>query len=133
MAVLLSIALLLSDGAGVEASGRAEGVGSVPMSHPVTKTALRSSSVRGAATWYCCTRSHSASEMVGAAGPALRRMLGSRWRGATVRVCRLQRCVLVRLVDWCGCPNGRIIDLHPGAFRRLAPLSVGVIRVGLTR
>ena len=30
-----------------------------------------------------------------------------------------------RLIDWCACGNGHIIDLYSDAFRRLAPLSSG--------
>jgi len=82
------------------------------------------SSSSGSATWYCCTRGHSSGEYVAAAGPPLR--LGN-WRGRYVTVCA-SRCLRVRLVDWCGCP-GHVIDLHPGAFRALAPLSRGVVSV----
>jgi hypothetical protein len=38
-------------------------------------------------------------------------------------------CVTVTVRDFCGCPGGRVIDLSPSAFRRLAPLSRGVIFV----
>lgn len=51
------------------------------------------------------------------------------WRGRHVRVCHDDRCVRVVLDDWCGCVGKRIIDLSDEDFRRLAPLSVGVIRV----
>ena len=80
--------------------------------------------ISGSATWYCCTRGHSSGEYVAAAGPALR--VGN-WRGRYVTVCA-SRCIRVRLVDWCGCP-GHVIDLHPGAFRSIAPLSRGVVSV----
>ncbi len=89
------------------------------------------SSVSGPASWYClpgtsaCHYQYSGG-MYAAAGPALR--VGS-WRGRTVRVCGGGNCVSVKLIDWCGCPNGRVIDLYSDAFRRLAPLSSGVIRV----
>lgn len=54
-------------------------------------------------------------------------------------VCRFtggrSRCVTVLLTGWCGCLQGqsgeRLIDLSPAAFRQLAPLSVGLIRVTL--
>ena len=79
----------------------------------------------GSATWYCCTRGHSSGEYVAAAGPALR--VGN-WRGRYVTVCA-SRCLRVRLIDWCLCSSARVIDLHPAAFRALAPLSRGVTRV----
>jgi len=79
---------------------------------------------RGEASWYCCTRGYSSGALVAAAGPALR---VGRWRGRYVTVCA-SRCVRARLVDWCGCPH-RVIDLHPGVFRRLAPMSRGVVQV----
>jgi rare lipoprotein A (peptidoglycan hydrolase) len=41
--------------------------------------------------------------------------------------------VVVSLSDWCLCKNGRLIDLSDDAFRQLAPLSVGVLRVTITR
>jgi hypothetical protein len=78
----------------------------------------------GPASWYCCTRGHTAGEFVAAAGPALR--VGA-WRGRVVRVNGLR----VRLVDFCRCPFGRVIDLHPGVFRNLAPLSRGIVRVSV--
>jgi rare lipoprotein A (peptidoglycan hydrolase) len=37
--------------------------------------------------------------------------------------------VTVRIVDVCGCPGNRLIDLTSGAFRRLAPLGIGVLPV----
>jgi rare lipoprotein A (peptidoglycan hydrolase) len=39
------------------------------------------------------------------------------------------RSVVVTLVDVCRCRGERIIDLYADAFRRLAPLSRGVIEV----
>lgn len=64
--------------------------------------------------------------MYAAAGPALR--VGD-WRGRTVRVCAGGNCVSVKLIDWCGCPSGRVIDLYSDAFRQLAPLSAGTLQV----
>jgi len=81
---------------------------------------------RGTATWYCCTRGHGENELVAAAGAEIR--VGD-WRGRSVSVCAGRRCIRVKLVDWCGCPGNRIIDLHPGAFRQLAPLSSGIVAV----
>lgn len=79
--------------------------------------------VRGIASWYPATG------MIAAAGPALR--VGD-WRGSTVTVCA-ERCVRVTLSDVCQCYAGtdreRIIDLSDDAFRALAPLSRGLVRV----
>jgi hypothetical protein len=88
-------------------------------------------SVRGTATWYClpgvsaCHYQYSGG-MYAAAGPALR--VGD-WRGRRVTVCQGGECIRVRLIDWCGCPNGRVIDLYSDAFRQLEPLSSGTMRV----
>jgi rare lipoprotein A (peptidoglycan hydrolase) len=87
--------------------------------------------VRGGASWYCqtgvsaCHRDYPGG-MYAAAGAALR--VGS-WRGRQVRVCAGTDCIWVRLIDWCACGNGHIIDLYSDAFRRLAPLNTGVVRV----
>ena len=87
---------------------------------------------RGTATWYCvagvsaCHRS-AGSGMYAAAGPALR---VGHWRGRRVTVCQGDDdCVRVKLIDWCACEDGRVVDLYGDAFRRLAPLSNGEIRV----
>lgn len=37
--------------------------------------------------------------------------------------------VRVRLVDWCACPNGRVLDLYRSAFQRLADPSRGLVKV----
>jgi rare lipoprotein A (peptidoglycan hydrolase) len=53
-----------------------------------------------------------------------------------VRVCA-SRCVNVTVADWCQCFIGssreRLIDLSDDAFRKLAPLSVGLLRVTVVR
>ncbi len=46
-----------------------------------------------------------------------------------MRVCSGGECVRVTLIDWCACKGERVIDLYGDAFRRLAPLSRGVIKV----
>lgn len=83
--------------------------------------------LRGRASWFA------APSGTAAAGPALRRALGPDWRGSRVTVCASGTCVRVRLVDWCQCLKGqaseRVIDLSAGAFRQLAPLSRGIVRV----
>ena len=133
MSVLLSVLLLLSDGGGVEAAARAEAVGSVPVSHVEAKTALRSSYRLVRATWYClagrsrCTRGVPASCLCAAISPDLRR-----WAGSSLLVSYGGRSVRVRIVD-CLCSRMGGIDLYASAFRRLAPLSVGVLRVQIRR
>lgn len=85
----------------------------------------------GTASWYCkpgvsaCHYAYSGG-MYAAAGPKLR--VGN-WRGRVVQVCGNGRCVTVKLIDWCACGGGRVIDLYSDAFRRLAPLSQGTVRV----
>jgi len=88
-------------------------------------------SVRGTASWYCkagVSACHNAypSGLYAAAGPALR--VGN-WRGRTVTVCGSGSCVNVKLIDWCACGSGRVIDLYSDAFSRLAPLSSGTLSV----
>lgn len=90
-----------------------------------------SHSVRGTASWYCkpgvsaCHHAYSGG-LYAAAGPALR--VGN-WRGRTVTVCGSGSCVNVKLIDWCACGSGRVIDLYSDAFSRLAPLSSGTLSV----
>jgi rare lipoprotein A (peptidoglycan hydrolase) len=90
--------------------------------------------LRGRATWYCvpgvsaCHKRYNGG-LYAAAGSELREALGSRWRGQKVLVCRQNKCVSVRLIDWCACGGPRVIDLYGDAFKRLAPLSSGVINV----
>ena len=89
-------------------------------------------SVRGVASWYCgngspCTRGYPGG-LYAAAGPALR--VGD-WRGRVVVVSAGSARVQVRLIDWCACPS-RVLDLYSDAFRRLAPLSAGLVKVTVT-
>jgi hypothetical protein len=49
-----------------------------------------------------------------------------------LRVCHERKCVTVTVRDACRCPGSRLIDLSRDAFRRLAPLSAGVIVVTVT-
>jgi hypothetical protein len=51
-----------------------------------------------------------------------------------VKVCRVgtSRCTTVTVVSFCACGN-TLIDLSPAAFRQLAPLSRGRIRVTMTK
>jgi rare lipoprotein A (peptidoglycan hydrolase) len=48
--------------------------------------------------------------------------------GKIVQVCT-QRCISVRIIDWCSCGSGRVLDLYESAFARLAPPSRGVVYV----
>lgn len=81
----------------------------------------------GTASWYYAPITEAA------AGPALR--VGS-WRGRVVSVCTDDRCIRVRLTDWCQCYKGtrreRIIDLPKSAFARLAHPSRGLVGVKVT-
>jgi hypothetical protein len=83
--------------------------------------------VAGTASWYDFYPRQAA------AGPRLRAMLGSGWRGSTVKVCVLSKCLAVRLTDWCQCYRGtareRLIDLDDRTFAALMPLSRGIVRV----
>ena len=74
-----------------------------------------------------CARTHNGG-LYAAAGSELR--IGD-WRGRRVRVCNVSndRCVRVTLIDWCACKGARVIDLYSDAFRRLAPLDRGIIKV----
>ena len=100
---------------------------------PASFQAAADGSVRatGPASWYCktgvsiCHHAYSGG-MYAAAGPKLR--VGN-WRGRVVKVCGSGSCVSVKLIDWCACGGGRVIDLYSDAFRRLAPLSQGTVRV----
>ena len=85
----------------------------------------------GSATWYClagvsrCPAAHTGG-LYAAAGPELR--VGD-WRGRRVQVCGSGSCVIVTLVDWCACGGSHVIDLYGDAFRQLAPLNAGAVRV----
>jgi rare lipoprotein A (peptidoglycan hydrolase) len=77
----------------------------------------------GLATWYATPG------LTAAAGPLLRH---GDWRGSFVRVCA-GKCVTVQLTDACWCPDRHgspvLLDLSASAFRRLAPLSRGIVAV----
>jgi rare lipoprotein A (peptidoglycan hydrolase) len=98
---------------------------------PGWRVRLTGKHASGAATWYCMTgvsacHNAYAGGMYAAAGPELR--VGA-WRGRIVQACGAGRCVNVKLIDWCACGGNHIIDLYSDAFRRLAPLSSGALRV----
>jgi hypothetical protein len=90
---------------------------------------------RGTATHYClpgqrgtayCTRGYGPEDMVAAIDTDLGFDKGD---VVLVRSLAGDERVTVRIVDVCGCPGSRLIDLTSGAFRRLAPLGLGVIPV----
>jgi hypothetical protein len=95
---------------------------------PLPPTKVRA---RGTATWFCqsgvssCHHSRSGG-MYAAAGAEIRK---GDWRGRTVTVCAGDDCIRVTLIDWCGCPGNRVIDLYGDAFRKLAPLGKGIVPV----
>jgi rare lipoprotein A (peptidoglycan hydrolase) len=97
----------------------------------VPRPKLTGHRVAGSSTWYCrpgvsaCHHAYSGG-LYAAAGSELR--IGA-WRGRQVKVCAGGDCVWVRLIDTCACGGARIIDLYSDAFRRLAPLDSGVLRV----
>lgn len=93
------------------------------------KTATSNHSIKGVASWYCragvsrCTRGHS-----GGMYAAIRKDL-LYLRGKRVNVCGNGNCVVVTIID-CNCgSNANLIDLYSDAFRKLAPLNSGVVRV----
>jgi hypothetical protein len=115
-----------SGGSGVDAS-----VASVEVSPSEVGGVPISALLSGRATWYCgngspCTRGYGPDDMVAAIDPTTGIDKGER---VTVR--HGGRSVTVRIVDVCACGGSRVIDLTSGAFRRLAPLSRGVIAVEL--
>jgi hypothetical protein len=93
--------------------------------------------VIGRMTWYCksgvsaCHRAFpdrmGRHDAFGAAGPSLRRALGPGWRGTAVRVTWRGHSAWLWLIDWCRCPNGRVVDAYADVFAKLAPLSRGVL------
>lgn len=86
--------------------------------------------INGVASWYClpgvsrCTYTHSGGNYA-----AIRRDLLF-LRGEYINVCANSgSCVRVQIID-CNCgSNANLIDLYSDAFRQLAPLSAGVVKV----
>ena len=103
----------------------------IPSPHLIVEANPHGSSrSSGTASWFCghgssCTRGYP-DGLYAAAGPRLR--IGD-WRGRLVRVESAGRTVVVRLIDWCFCGGGRLLDLYSSAFERLAPLSRGLVNV----
>ena len=134
--VTIAVLVILAASRGGSNPGQLHGAGltgSVLREAPrATEGSVLGASLRGTATWYCgngsrCTRGYGPSDMVAAidTGTGFR-------RGDVVTVRHAGRAVTVRIVDVCGCTGARVIDLTTGAFRRLAPLSRGVIPVTLS-
>lgn len=104
----------------------------LPVAPPYTAAAPRAV-LRGLATWY-----DDGPGLYAAAGPVLRRALGSGWRGQTVTVVSAagDRAVRVRLTDWCACGARHgvptLLDLSREAFDNLSSPTRGVIRVTIT-
>lgn len=75
---------------------------------------------RGVATWYCCTKGYDGQAVV--ALPGARYVPAGRTT-ESVRVCvrqdDLERCGVFPVVDFCGCPGNRIVDLSTTAARSL--------------
>jgi hypothetical protein len=90
-----------------------------------------SHSVRGIATWFCktgvstCTHGYPGGMYAAAGGP----LRVGNWRGRHVKVCTSSRCITVKLIDWCACGNGHIIDLYSDAFNRLGSTNQGGLSV----
>lgn len=109
-----------------------------PLPSRATQEALQGGQgvIAGLASWFClpgrsaCTSGYPASCACAAAGPALRALLGQ-WRGRSVRVWRSDRraSVVVRLIDWCACPDGRVLDLYGSVYGQLDSLSSGLLDV----
>ena len=85
----------------------------------------------GWASWYA-----NGPGFFAAAGPELRRDVGSAWRDSSVVVTGVgtgqARSVSLPLTDWCRCTGSadRLIDLSVAAFERVCgPLSLGICRV----
>lgn len=88
--------------------------------------------ISGTASWYClsgvsrCTRGHGSGMYA-----AIRRDLLF-LRGKTINVCAGKDCIRVTIID-CNCGSGaNLIDLYSTAFRKLAPLSQGGVKVTIS-
>jgi hypothetical protein len=81
----------------------------------------RGLTVRGRASWYYATRGYASVAHI--AMPGARYLPRGRDGVPRARVCAAGRCVVVRVVDFCGCyartPRARVADLSLGTLRRL--------------
>lgn len=105
---------------------------------PPKPPAAKGHSISGQASWYCragvsvCHYQYpdtAGFDAYAAAGPALRRAIGPGWRGNVVTVQANGRSVRLRLIDWCGCPNGRVVDLYYDVARALGISGVGRVTI----
>jgi len=75
---------------------------------------------RGVASWYCCTVGYEGKAVV--ALPGARYVPAGEAPWARVEVCvrqdDVERCGVFPVVDSCGCPDGRIVDLSIEAASR---------------
>ena len=99
-----------------------------------TRARVGDGALRGEASWYCkagvsvCHYQYPDGpgfDGYAAAGPALRQAIGPGWRNSIVSV----DGVRVKLVDWCACGTGRIIDLYFDVAHALGITGVGQVVV----
>lgn len=96
----------------------------------------RTTRLSGSASWYClpgrsaCTTGYPSPGAYAAAGPEIRAALGN-WRGRTVIVSTGRVSVRVRLIDFCACPDGRLLDLYASLYGQLDSLSSGLLDVAV--
>lgn len=100
--------------------------------------AFTSPTVEGSATHYCLPGQEGTQNCTVGYGPddfvaAIDRKDSEFRKGDRVLVTHGDESVTVTIVDTCGCPGRRVIDLTSGAFRKLAPLGEGVIDVTLRK
>jgi hypothetical protein len=100
-----------------------------PRPQPAPVVSLETShSVDGTATWYCLAgRSRCSVGRTGGLYAAISPDLDF-LRGRVISVCSGASCVVVTVID-CNCQATRAVDLYADAFRVLAPLSAGRLRV----
>ena len=100
-----------------------------PRPQPAPAVSLETShSVEGTATWYCLPgRSRCSVGRTGGLYAAISPDLDF-LRGRAISVCSGASCVVVTVID-CNCQATRAVDLYADAFRVLAPLSAGRLKV----
>lgn len=99
-----------------------------PTRKPLPPPAPKLRKIAGVATWY-----DDGPGLYAAAGPALRRAIGPKWRGTIVTVCSAICVDGVILSDWCACGPRRgrptVLDLSLFTFARIGQPAAGVIDV----
>ena len=96
------------------------------VSHPPPKPVRRVRNIVGKASWFATGKDG----YYAAACYDLRKAIGPDWRGRHVILSHGGEWFGVVLNDWCG-SHDKLIDLSDEAFNALAPLSRGVIKVGV--